>query len=131
MESINNQNIDGENPFCLILNDVDEYIIEKSNENEYLVFALIKSNKKVLGIYRKIWNEIKNQIETINGGESIKYKNNFMKIKFDSNDDGLPLGKILSISILSIVVKSVFRNKYKYYPQIHIHCCEYECEYEL
>ena len=94
MESINNQNIDSENSLCLILNDVDGYIIEISNENKTLVFALIKNNKKVLSIYRKILNETKNQIETINGGESIKYKNNFMKIKFDSNDDGLPLGKI-------------------------------------
>ena len=93
-ESINNQNIDSENSLCLILNDVDGYIIEISNENKTLVFALIKNNKKVLGIYRKILNETKNHIETINGGESIKYKNNFMKIKFDSNDDGLPLGKI-------------------------------------
>ena len=94
MESINNQNIDSENSLCLILNDVDGYIIEISNENKTLAFALIKNNKKVLSIYRKILNETKNQIETINGGELIKYKNNFMKIKFDSNDDGLPLGKI-------------------------------------
>ena len=49
-----------------------------------------------------------------------------MKIKFDSNDDYLPLSKILSIPILSIVVKSVFQNENKYYPQIHIHECEHE-----
>ena len=54
-----------------------------------------------------------------------------MKIRFDSNYDDLPLGKILSFPILSIVVKSVFENENKYYPQIHIHECEYECEYEL
>ena len=35
--------------------------------------------------------------------------------RFDSNDD-LPLGKILSIPILSIVVKSVFQTGNKYYP---------------
>ena len=53
-----------------------------------------------------------------------------MKIRFDSIDD-LPLGKILSIPILNIVVKSDFQNENKYYPQIHIHKYEYECEYEL
>ena len=58
---------------CLVFNDVDVYIIEKSNEKKYLVFALTKNNKNVLGNYRKLWNEIKNQIETITGGESIKY----------------------------------------------------------
>ena len=60
MESINNQNIDGKNPICLALSDVDAYIIEESNENKYLIFALTKKNKKVLEIYRKLWNEIKN-----------------------------------------------------------------------
>ena len=39
--------------------------------------------------------------------------------------------EILSIPILSIVVKSVFQNENKYYPQIHINECKYECEYEL
>ena len=31
-----------------------------------------------------------------------------MKIRFDSNDNDLPLAKILSIPILSIVAKSFF-----------------------
>ena len=53
-----------------------------------------------------------------------------MRIRFHSNDD-LPLSKILSISVLSIVVKSVLQNENKYYPQIRIHECDYECEYEL
>ena len=53
-----------------------------------------------------------------------------MKIIFDPNYD-LPLNKIIGISVLSIVVKSVFQSENKYYPQIHIHECEYECEYEL
>ena len=130
MESINNQNIDSENTLCLVFNDVDAHIIEEGNENKYLVFGLTKNNKNVLGIYRKLWNKIKNQIKTINGGESIKCKKYFMNIRFDSNDD-FSLGKILSIPILSIVVKSVFRNENKYYPQVHIHECEYEYEYEL
>ena len=64
MESINNQNIDSKNPLCLIFNAVDVYIIDES-ENKYLVFSLTKRNKNVLGIYRKLWNEIKNQIKTI------------------------------------------------------------------
>ena len=53
-----------------------------------------------------------------------------MKIIFDSNDDVLPYGKILSIFFFSIVVKSVIQNENKYYPQIHIHECEYKFEYE-
>ena len=48
-----------------------------------------------------------------------------MKIRFDLNDD-LPLGKILSIPICAIGVKSVFENDNKYYPQVYIHECGYE-----
>ena len=45
-ESINNQNIDSENPLCLMFNDVDGYITEEGNENKYLILALMKNNKK-------------------------------------------------------------------------------------
>ena len=52
-----------------------------------------------------------------------------MKIRLDSYDDDLPLGKVLCFSVLNIIVESVFQIKNKYYPQIHIHEFEYECEY--
>ena len=109
--------------------DVDAYIIEESGD-KYLIFALTKKIKKCEKKYAELFDEIKNQIETINGGESILYKKDFMKIRLDSYYDDLPLGKILSFSVFNIIVKSVvFQNKNKYYPQIHIHNCEYECEY--
>ena len=53
-----------------------------------------------------------------------------MKIRLDSHDEDLPLGKVLSFFILKIVAKSVFENESNYSPQIHKHECEYECEYE-
>ena len=95
-----------------------------------MIFALTKNNKKVLGIYRRRWNEIENQIGTTNGGASIQYKKDSMKIRFDSNDY-LSLNKILSIPICSIVVKSVFQNENKHHPQTYIRECEYKCGYEL
>ena len=55
----------------------------------------------------------------------MKYNKDFMKIRFYSNDN-LPLGKILSIHITIVVVKSVFQKGYSYYLQIHIHECGYE-----
>ena len=89
MESINNQNIDNEDPHCLSFSDVDAYIIEE-NGNIYLIFVLTKKNKKVLRIYKKLWNEIRKQIKAINGGESIKYKKDFMKIRLHSYDNDIP-----------------------------------------
>ena len=58
-----------ENPLCLIFNNVNGYIIEESNRHKYFIFASTKNNRKVLEKYTKLWNEIKNRIETINGGE--------------------------------------------------------------
>ena len=79
----------------LIINEVDGYI-EESNENKYLVFVSTDKNKEVLEKYTKLWDEIKYLIKTINGGEAGKYGKDFMKIKFESDDD-LSLGKILKL----------------------------------
>ena len=85
-------------------------------------------NKKVLELYKKLWSEIKKQIKSINSGESIKYKNDFIKIRVDSYND-LPLHKILCFSVLNILCESVFQIENEYYPQIYINKCEYEYEY--
>ena len=55
----------------------------------------------------------------------LNIKKDFIKITVDSNDD-LPLGKILSIPILIIVIKSDFQKDNKYYSQVHLHECGYE-----
>ena len=89
---------------------------------------MTENNKEVLELYKTLWIEIRKQIKAINSGESIKYKNDFMKIRLDSYDD-LPLSKILCFSVLDILCESVFQIENEYYPQIYINECEYECEY--
>ena len=101
MESIDNQNVDSDDTLCFSFSDANAYVIEESG-NKYLILALSKKNKKVLEIYKKLWNEITNQPIAINGGESVKYKKNLVKIKLNTNDDDLPLGKILSFPVSSI-----------------------------
>ena len=108
MKSLDHVNNDSESPLYLIFNNVDGYIIKESNRDKYLIFVSTNQNKKVLEKYTKRWNEIKIQIETINGGKLIKYKEHFMKIRFDSDND-LPLGKILNIPSLIIIARSVFK----------------------
>ena len=70
--------------------------------------------------YTELWDEIKNQIETINGVKPIKYEKDPMKIRFESNGN-LPIGKILIIPSMIMVVKSVFQKSKKYYPQVFLH----------
>ena len=38
-------------------------------------------------------------------------------------------GKILNIPLCVIIVKSVFQENNKYYPQAYLHLCFYEYEY--
>ena len=93
---------------CLIFNNVNGYIIEKCSKDKYLIIASTNQNKKVFKKYTKLWNEIKNQIETIGGCKPIIDKKHFMKIRFKS-DDNLSLGIILNIPSLTIVIRSVFQ----------------------
>ena len=44
-----------------------------------------------------------------------------MKVRLDSYYDDLPLGKILSFSVLNIIVESVLQHKDKYYPKVFIY----------
>ena len=93
----------------LIFNDVDASF-EEYNENKYLVFTLTNKNREALENYKELWSEIKDEIETIKGIEPVKYEKDFMKIKFESNDD-LPLYKMLNIPVCVIIVKPVFLRK--------------------
>ena len=48
-----------------------------------------------------------------------------MKIQFNS-DDELPLNKTIEIPIMTIVVRAVFLENNKYYPQVFLDECLYK-----
>ena len=73
--------------------------------------------------YAEVWSRIKDQIEKINNGQLEEYEKDYMKIKFNS-DDNLPLNKQLKFLSVTISVRSVFEEDGKYYPLD-------ECLYEL
>ena len=108
----------------MFLDDVDRYI-EQNDEIKYLVFASTGKNKEALKNYTKLWEETKRQIEVTNDDEPIKYRKDFMKIRFES-DDHLPLGKTFNIVNLIIVAESVLEKDGKFYPQIFLHECAYQ-----
>ena len=116
MKSISDyENIHGVNPLYLIGGEPDGYT-EESNGKLYLVFA--STGKKVLEKYTKLWDETKYLIKTINGGKTGEYDKDFMKIRFES-DDNLPLGRILKLTMLTLGVRSVFEDdKSTSFPQV-------------
>ena len=48
-----------------------------------------------------------------------EYVNNFMKIKFET-DDNLPLNKTLKLHYMTIITRSVFEEDGKFYPQTYL-----------
>ena len=56
---------------------------------------------------------------------SIEHDEDYMKIKFNSDDD-LPLNTILKVHMLTVIVRSVFEEDGKYYPQVFLDECLYE-----
>ena len=67
----NCNNINSVNPLYLMINEMIGHFEEK-NENKYLVLDDIDENKEVLQKYEEVWNGIKKEIETINGGKKIE-----------------------------------------------------------
>ena len=107
-----------------IIVKANEYI-EESNGNKYLVFASTDGNKEVLTKSTELWDEIKYLIKTMNGGEAGEYQKDCIKIRLES-DDNLLLNKTLKLRILTVVVRSVFEEDGKYYPQVFLGECLYE-----
>ena len=118
------KSINSVNSLYLTIGKADGYI-EENNGNKYLVFTSTDGNKKVLAKFTKLWDEIKHLIETINEGKKDEYEKDFMKIKFNS-DDNLPLNKMLKLHMLTVIVRSVFEEDGKYYPQVFLDECLYE-----
>ena len=78
-------------------------------------------NKKVSKKYKEVWEGVKKKLETINGGEKIEYGKDF----FESNDD-LSLNKPIKLRLLTIIIRSVFSEDGKFYPQLFIDDALYE-----
>ena len=108
---------------CFIVGKVDEFI-EESNRNKYLVFASTDQNKELLKKYTELWDRIENLIGRVNDKPD-EYGKEFMKIRFES-DDNLPLNKSLKLYNLTIIVRSVFQEENKCYPQFFLDECLYK-----
>ena len=119
------ENIHSVNPLYLLVNYVSEYIEEK-NGNKYLIFDdSVNENKVLLKNYADVWDGIKNEINAINADIKNDYKEDYMKSKLNSEDD-LPLNKPLKIHEITIIIKSVFEESGKLYPQVFLDDALYE-----
>ena len=109
------------NPLYLNIHHASEYIKEEG-ANKYLVFDY--TNKELLKKYNDVRNGINNKIKEIDDSEC-DYEKDYVKIKFNS-DDNLPLNKPLKFNLMTITIRSVFKEDGKLYPQLFLDDALYE-----
>ena len=81
--------------------------------------------KEVLKKYADVWNGIKNKNKVIKANKENYYGKDYMKIKFNSDND-LPLNKPLKFHAMTIIIRSVFEEDGKLYPQVFLDDTLYE-----
>ena len=101
------------NPLCLHINHASGYMEEK-NGNKYLFFNSVDENKEVLKNTQRLGMKLKND-----------HGKDCMKIKFNSDYD-LPLNKPLKFHAMTIIIRSVFEEGGKFYPQLFLDGTLYE-----
>ena len=99
--------------------------IEEKDGSKYLNVALTDYNDNVLKKYSEVWKGIKNQIVKIHNDLGREYDKDYMKIKFDSDED-LPLNKVMRLYELTVIIRSIFEKYGKYYPQMFLDDCLYD-----
>ena len=111
------ENIHSVNPLYLIIHSATGYFKEKNGEK----YLIIDSTEK----YEEVFSGIKSEIETINGGKEMFYEENYSRIGVNTDDD-IPLNKPLKFLTLTIIIRCVFQEGKKLYPQIYLDECLYE-----
>ena len=60
-----------------LMNDKMIGHFEEKNGNKYLVLDDVNENKEVSKKYEEVWEGVKKEIETINGGKKVEYEKDF------------------------------------------------------
>ena len=72
-----------------------------------------------------MFSVIKSEIKTTNGGKEMLYDENYSMIRVNTDDD-VPLNKPLKFLMLTIIIRCVFEESGKLYPQVYLDECLYE-----
>ena len=103
--------INSVNPLYLIFSKVNGYF-EEINKSKYLTLVSTNESKEKIKKYEELSSKIRDLIRSITK-HSDDYDENYMKIKFNS-DDELPLNKVIQIPSMIIVVRAIFLENKKY-----------------
>ena len=102
------------NSLYLIFRYVNGFFEENSG-NEYLTLVPTNEGKGKNKKYEELFIKTRDWIRSITKN-SDDYDKKYLKIKFNS-DDELPLNKTIKVSTIIAVVRAIFLENNKYYPQ--------------
>ena len=108
--------INSVNPLYLRITDMKGQF--KKGKNDNVLYLIIFGDENVLRIFANIWKSIRAKIEENTGG-IVQYDKDYMKIKFESNDN-LPTDNIVNMHQVTIIIRSVFAQNDKFYPQLFL-----------
>ena len=97
---------------------------EEINKSKYLKLVPTNESKEKIKKFEKLWSKIRDLIRSI-FKNSDDYDEKYMKVKLNS-DDELPLNETIEIPSMIIVVRSIFHENNKHYPQVFLDECLYK-----
>ena len=109
-------NVFSVNPLYLVINKIKGHS-EEVDGDKYLIIN--SENSDIMQKYQEVFNGIKNY------NQPTKYDDNYMKIKFNT-DDNIPVNEIIYFLTITIIIRSVTKKDDKYYPQLFLDDCLYE-----
>ena len=89
---------------------------EKGKDDAWCLIISYKDDvyEKLMNIFESIKKKIAQKT-----WDDAKYDNDYMKIKFESNNI-FPEGKDVNIHLATIIIRAIFTKDGKYYPQLFL-----------
>ena len=117
---------------CNVINSVNPLYLRiidmkgqfKKGKGDNVWYVIIFGYADVLRKFANIWKSIRAKIEENTGG-IVQYDKDYMKIKFESNDN-LPIDNIVNMHQVTIIIRSVFAQNGKFYPELFLDDALYE-----
>ena len=114
--------INSVNPLYFRIKDMKVQFKKGKSDNVW--YLIIFGDADVLRKFAKIWKSIRAKIEE-NAGGIVQYDQDYMRIKFESNDN-LPTNNVLNMHLVTIIIRRAFAQTGKFYPQLFLDDALYE-----
>ena len=114
--------INSVNPLYLRIKDMKGQFKKGKGDNVWYLITF--GDADVLRNFANFWKSIRAKTEENTNG-IVQYDKDYMKIKFESNDN-LPIDNIVNMHQVTIIIRSVFAQNGKFYPELFLDDALYE-----